>query len=145
MPILTVGSDRIFGITILNGTTTEAASIDYSPAYTLPTNFGDCLILGWQINVSALGTPVANPETRGPLFRVLDPGATTVVDICDDAQSIRWRRVAASQLAASGAPDTPALFRTNETLQILAAFESTTGTPALNVAIRVKRLRQLGG
>jgi len=141
MAVLVLQSDRIFGMATLAYQPGAVANADTNVQLTLPTNFGDCLVLEWVLDITA-GTPAADAviTARGAALSIITPAGLTI----DHLGTNRYVITSAGLVHAQAYPDQAAIFRTNEQLNLYAANISTAGNNTLELFIRVKRLRQLG-
>lgn len=123
--------------------TQTAVSSDLSDEFTLPTGFGDCLLLETQIRVSGLTTATTAPADAGCALYLVTPSAGAFVDLIGTDY---LRLVSSTSLAAAIKPDGPIYWpKEMEVLCNMPAGLGASGNADYFVMFRVRRLVNTAG
>lgn len=117
---------------------------DQGEFFTLPSGFGDCLIIDASVKITAIATFMANPELAGPFIQLFDSEAAASPR--DIAFSKRWIRYNATALGAYLTPDQLQMWKGDEAIRLDFMEVDTNAAPTadLELMIKVRRIRQTG-
>ena len=133
---LTVKSARPLGLSWLSATEANVAGADYSSSTTLPTGFGDCMLLECGLVVTGAGAAI-DPANKGILMW-LDDATALVRDVLGVGQLYV---ITASIDAAWIKPDMARFWRADERLNIsFPDLETATNTGDVEVFALVRQL-----
>lgn len=137
---LTVLSDRMAAQTVLQGVTADANG-DQNIAYSLPTGFGDCLLLECFVQITQVATLMANPQINGPQITIV----VESVQNNDFVGTAYWVMVGALAMSCHIKPDQPVVWKSQECLALVFAEVDTNASPTADIRVlaRVRRLRQI--
>lgn len=141
MTVMVTRSERYGKTVLIASTAALTSSANVAELFTLPSTFGDCLVEKFNLQLVSIQTPVAQPEQRSPMWRLVE--ATTK----DAASFDRWSKFSSAALHATfNAPADEnrlvAWYQT-ETLEVSFAAEDTgAGNTSVGQLIAVvRRLR----
>lgn len=139
-PSTTVRSDRALEQVVLQGNELNVDG-DKVVGWTLPTGFGDCVLLNVFVGVNSIATMMADSTTKGPTVYLWD--ATGYADVVGTEP---WTLRAADGVSAFIDPDQAVFWREGELLYTAFPEADANAAPTgdLQVVFKVRRLRQLG-
>lgn len=133
---LSILSSRAADQVWLVATEVNILGADYASTTTLPTGFGDCLLLEVTMVGTGLGA-IADPANKAILWW-LDDVASAVQDVIAVSQLYAF---SAAGVASVGIPDQVRYWKANERLNIsLPDLETATTTGDIAVRALVRRL-----
>lgn len=142
MPAATVAAERgAHQVTLLlPAVAYGAAAVELVADYTLPLNFGDCLILELSLIMEGAATPVVPGAQSGARVLLIDLASLTFTDVVGIPEI---RQTGTGRTAAQCTPDSLVVWKATETLRIVTPGQDSNVAPTANLqgVVRVRRLR----